>query len=181
MKTNTKGFTLIELLAVIVILAVIALIASPIVLGIINNSRKSAQARSVEAYASAAQQAFATAMSTPGYMGEDIFIYNDTAAKKTYACSTENCQIPAGKTEIIKEEVKYSGSTVECQEIYYDQSTGYIGLDHCKVQGSETEFKYCNAAKGEQCKLDKDGAKKVDSTAGGAAENKTSNSNSTSN
>ena len=36
---KSKGFTLIELLAVIVILAIIALIATPIVLGIIEDSR----------------------------------------------------------------------------------------------------------------------------------------------
>lgn len=42
MKRNTKGFTLIELLAVIVILAVIALIATPTILGMINRARKSA-------------------------------------------------------------------------------------------------------------------------------------------
>ena len=39
---NKKGFTLIELLAVIIILAVIALIATPIVLNVIENARKSA-------------------------------------------------------------------------------------------------------------------------------------------
>ena len=39
---NKKGFTLIELLAVIIILAVIALIATPIVLNVIDNARKSA-------------------------------------------------------------------------------------------------------------------------------------------
>ena len=43
-----KGFTLIELLAVIVILAIIALIATPIVLNIIKTSRKGAFARSAE-------------------------------------------------------------------------------------------------------------------------------------
>ena len=37
-----KGFTLIELLAVIIILAVIALIATPIVLNVVDNARKSA-------------------------------------------------------------------------------------------------------------------------------------------
>ncbi len=37
---NEKGFTLVELLAVLVILAFIALIAFPIVTGIINNSRE---------------------------------------------------------------------------------------------------------------------------------------------
>ena len=37
---KNKGFTLIELLAVIVILAIIALIATPIILGIINDARE---------------------------------------------------------------------------------------------------------------------------------------------
>ena len=37
-----RGFTLIELLAVIVILAIIALIATPIILGIVEDARKSA-------------------------------------------------------------------------------------------------------------------------------------------
>ena len=37
-----KGFTLIELLAVIIILAIIALIATPIILNVINDARKSA-------------------------------------------------------------------------------------------------------------------------------------------
>ena len=39
---NKKGFTLIELLAVIIILAVIALIATPIVLNVVDNANKSA-------------------------------------------------------------------------------------------------------------------------------------------
>ena len=37
-----RGFTLIELLAVIVILAIIALIATPIILGVVEDARKSA-------------------------------------------------------------------------------------------------------------------------------------------
>ena len=45
-----KGFTLIELLAVIVILAIIALIATPIVLSIINDSKESATLRSAQFY-----------------------------------------------------------------------------------------------------------------------------------
>ena len=47
---NKKGFTLIELLAVIVILAVIALIVTPIVTGIIAQAKESANARSVEGH-----------------------------------------------------------------------------------------------------------------------------------
>ena len=37
-----KGFTLIELLAVIIILAIIALIATPIILNVIDDAKKSA-------------------------------------------------------------------------------------------------------------------------------------------
>ncbi len=50
-----KGFTLIELLAVIIILAIIALIVTPAVLGIISNSRKSASLRSGELYLNAVE------------------------------------------------------------------------------------------------------------------------------
>jgi prepilin-type N-terminal cleavage/methylation domain-containing protein len=45
-----KGFTLIELLAVIVILAIIALIVTPIVSNIIGSARKASNARSVEGH-----------------------------------------------------------------------------------------------------------------------------------
>ena len=37
-----KGFTLIELLAVIVILGIIAVITTPLIMGVIENARKSA-------------------------------------------------------------------------------------------------------------------------------------------
>ena len=47
---NKKGFTLIELLAVIVILSIIALIATPIVLNTIEKSRKNAAIDSVYGY-----------------------------------------------------------------------------------------------------------------------------------
>ena len=51
MITNSKkGFTLIELLAVIVILAIIALIATPIILNMINDAKKSASKDSAYGY-----------------------------------------------------------------------------------------------------------------------------------
>ena len=49
-----KGFTLIELLAVIVILAVIALIVTPVIGSLIDNARLSSALRSVEGYVSGA-------------------------------------------------------------------------------------------------------------------------------
>ena len=45
---NKRGFTLIEVLAVIVILAVIALITTPIIFNVVDDSRMNAFTRSVE-------------------------------------------------------------------------------------------------------------------------------------
>ena len=56
---KSKGFTLIELLAVIVILAIIALIAAPVVLGIIDDARESAAKDSALGLISAAKLHFA--------------------------------------------------------------------------------------------------------------------------
>lgn len=53
MKMNRKGFTLIELLAVIVILAIIALIATPLILGVIDEAKKGAARSSAYGYAKA--------------------------------------------------------------------------------------------------------------------------------
>ena len=55
---DSKGFTLIELLAVIVILAIIALIATPIVLGIINDSKESSNRVSASYIISAVEQSY---------------------------------------------------------------------------------------------------------------------------
>ena len=55
-----KGFTLIELLAVIVVLAIIALIATPIVMNTIEKSKKGAAERSADNYIDAVEIAAAT-------------------------------------------------------------------------------------------------------------------------
>ena len=59
---KNKGFTLIELLAVIVILAIIALIATPIILGIINDARTQAKKRSAELVCTGVEYAYTSAM-----------------------------------------------------------------------------------------------------------------------
>ena len=58
---NKKGFTLIELLAVIVVLAIIALIATPIVMNTIKSAKKGAAERSADSYINAVETAVATA------------------------------------------------------------------------------------------------------------------------
>ena len=54
-----NGFTLIELLAVIVILAVIALIATPMIMGVIDEARKGAARSSAYAYIHAVENEIA--------------------------------------------------------------------------------------------------------------------------
>ena len=62
MKTNSKGFTLIELLAVIVILAVIALIATPLIMGVIDDARKGSAKNGAYGYVKAMENTIATEM-----------------------------------------------------------------------------------------------------------------------
>ena len=68
-----KGFTFIELLAVIVILAIIALIATPIVLSIIDDSKESSTIRSAEGYLRAVEYEIAQAYVTPNRITEGNF------------------------------------------------------------------------------------------------------------
>ena len=56
MKLNKKGFTLIELLAVIVILAIIMLIATPIILNVVEDARQGAARSSAMGYVNAIEK-----------------------------------------------------------------------------------------------------------------------------
>ncbi len=136
MKTNTKGFTLIELLAVIVILAIIALIASPIILGIIQNARESSMARSVENFASAVNTAITSVMYDTNYGGGDVTVNTETGVATATA---------SDGTSTVTKEPSYSGSKVTCTSINYDVKTGYLKMEGCSVGGTKSvTFKYDN-------------------------------------
>lgn len=60
-----KGYTLIELLAVIVILAIIALIITPVITGIINLAKERSDKLSAEGYYHAAKNFCATTLIDP--------------------------------------------------------------------------------------------------------------------
>ena len=74
MNSNKKGFTLVELLAVIVILAIIALIATPIILNVIDNAKEGAAKNSAYGYIDALEKANAQAI----LKNSEVTVLNDT-------------------------------------------------------------------------------------------------------
>lgn len=138
MKKNTKGFTLIELLAVIVILAVIALIASPIILSVIDNARKSSQGRSVESFGSAVINASTELQyQHADVSGSYTVKQDDTNADVYKVCDAKDTDGSLCAT------VEYSGSRVKCESVKIDK--GYVIMKGCQAGNSDTKFDYNNS------------------------------------
>jgi len=87
---NRSGFTLIELLAVIVILAIIALIATPMILGVIDSAKKGAAENSTYGYIDAIEKTDLQDMIDTGTnTTRENGIYNlDTIGKVNYKGNT---------------------------------------------------------------------------------------------
>ena len=77
-KTIKKGFTLIELLAVIVILAIIALIATPIIVGVINDAKKNAFTDTAYGVAEAAKLYYAGQFDNDSFAGKTFDFTGNT-------------------------------------------------------------------------------------------------------
>ena len=110
MKKRMKGFTLIELIAVLVIMAIIALIVTPLVMSIIRKARVSADKRSIDAYGRSIELAIA------GYL-------------------LDNGKFP---TDISQLTIEYSGNEVVCEttQINTDSSLYLAG---CTVDGRNVD------------------------------------------
>ena len=130
-----KGFTLIELLAVIVVLAVIAMITTPIVFGVINTAKKGAAEQSTVAYAKAVEDTVAiAAMNNKSYANRDDYLYDEI--KVDVSGSTPTGGIYALKDGIVTRgtfcvngyKVTYSDSKAKA----YEKCTG----DDLKWDGS---------------------------------------------
>ena len=113
---NKKGFTLIELIAVLVIMAIIALIATPLVMNIIRKVRISADKRSIDAYGRSIELAIA------GYL-------------------MDNGSFP---TSIEQLTIEYSGDEVVCETTQINPDSS-VYLSNCKVNNREvTNYTYGN-------------------------------------
>ena len=112
MRNKKNAFTLIELVAVLVIMAIIALIATPLVLSLINNAKASANKRSVDAYGKAVE-----------------------LAAMTYLM--DNGDYPTDLTTL---EVEYTGKEVTCNVMNLN-TDGSLYLSECSVGGTEVKDK----------------------------------------
>ena len=110
-----QGFTLIELLAVIVVLAIIALIATPIVLNTIKKSAKGAAERSAENYVSAVETAVATSLLGEDKIEDGLYIINSegniTKGDNTYTIEVSGNKPTSGIVRIVNGQVAKSLQT----------------------------------------------------------------------
>ena len=104
-----KGFTLIELIAVLVIMAIIALIVTPLVMNIVRKARISADKRSIDAYGRSIELAIA------GYL-------------------LDNGRFPTSVEQLT---IEYSGNQVVCSTTQINSDSS-VYLAGCTVAGRST-------------------------------------------
>ena len=109
-KYGKKGFTLIELIAVLVIMAIIALIVTPLVMSIIRKSKISARKRSVDAYGRSVELAIASYLLDTGTFPTDLHSLT----------------------------VEYSGNTVVCNVMQMKENGG-LYMSECSVNNVEVK------------------------------------------
>ena len=112
-RKNLRAFTLIELIAVLVIMAMLALIVTPLVMNIIRKAKLAADKRSIDAYGRSIELAIA------GYL-------LDTG---TFPTSVDQLTI------------EYSGNKVECSTTQLNSDSS-VYLTGCTVGGRTVDYAY---------------------------------------
>ena len=112
-RKNLRAFTLIELIAVLVIMAILALIVTPLVMNIIRKARIAADKRSIDAYGRSIELAIA------GYL------------------------LDTGKfpTSIDQLSIEYSGDEVICSTTQLNDDSS-VYLTGCTVKGRTVDYAY---------------------------------------
>lgn len=111
-----KAFTLVELLTVILILAIIAIFATPIIGDILSESKESANLRSIEGYARAIKQEY----------------YNQSMDGITPTID-----------ENFLSNIDKSGGDITCESISYSEEYDII-MNKCTLQNSDKEYCYAD-------------------------------------
>ena len=125
MKSNQKGFTLIELLAVIVILAVIALIATPLIMGTITKAKKNSAVDSAYGYMKAVEQAIGEAQVDDPNGAFDV-------AGKTFTVGATGKTITSGSVTI---DVNYKGSEPKAGGTLTYDANGRVTTGTLEISG----------------------------------------------
>ncbi len=161
-----KGFTLIELLAVIVILAIIALIATPIVMNMIENSRKGAAERSAENYMDAVETTIASERLKGSILdGEYVVQENGNLCPRHETCTEEteikvdmNGNKPNEGAITIVNGILSTSSSISVGDYtltYNSESKTYVGSilePVCTYKGTDESKRYALGAEYE-CEL----------------------------
>ena len=140
MKEKNKGFTLVELLAVIVILALIALIATPIILNVINDAKKQAAKDSAYGYMDAVEKYIVSSeledksiqdgrysveelnkkISVKGSTPDNGNIEIKNSSVKSYDIGIDGYVVSNGKVDKVSTTKKIENGTA----VYYNPETG---------------------------------------------------------
>ena len=138
---NKKGFTLIELLAVIVVLAIIALIATPIVMNTIKNAKKGAAERTADNYIKQVETAVAEAK-----------LENKSVPNGTYDIdgngNLTGAALPDGKLEINMSGNKPTSGTVTIKNGGVSQNETTMVVGDYDVTYNQEKNKYEATGKG---------------------------------
>ena len=144
MKEKNKGFTLVELLAVIVILALIALIATPIILNVINDAKKQAAKDSAYGYMDAVEKYIVSSE-----------LEDKSIKDGTYSVEELNKKISVKGSTPDNGNIEIKNSSVKSYDIGIDGY--YITKDEVKKVSTTKKIEngtavYYNPVYGEKCK-----------------------------
>ena len=156
---NKKGFTLIELLAVIVVLAIIALIATPIVMNTIKNAKKGAAERGAENYIKQVETSIATSkldnkdvadgtytidqdgnITGTGLPDDKLTIEMNGEKPKSGAVVIKNGQVTTDSTMIIGDYTVSYNPTSKKYEATEKTTNPEVSI--CEYKGTDTSKKY---------------------------------------
>ncbi len=144
---NKKGFTLIELLAVIVILAIIALILTPVISNVIESAREAAFKQTINGVLSAAES----------YVTEHILDNNGTDMQYpiTFTCDGVSCKDENNNELVFNGKVPITGTviieenTIRAEELCDGKQCGSGSKENVIVNNGSTPVEACNASPGD--------------------------------
>ena len=142
---NKYGFTLIELLAVIVVLAIIALIATPIVMNTIKKSKKGAAERSADSYVKQVEVAVAEERLSKNEVLEgeyQITSDGNLCRDKSASCSDDN------KIKIEMNGTKPTSGKIKITNGRVDQTSSSMTIGDYTVSYNSTKKTYEAIEKG---------------------------------